>query len=101
MNNPSGLAAAHLAMLRYKIAALDYYNARIAIEGNVMGLPECATLPETPHKKQSKCEARREARKARFHQLMVDLELATTCGRPDIAAYAARLSADLGRQPTF
>ena len=58
MNSPSGLAAAHLAMLRYKIAAFDYYIAQIAIEGDVMGLPECATLPETPHKKQSKCEAR-------------------------------------------
>jgi hypothetical protein len=48
---------------------------RIAIERNVVGLPECATLPETPRKKQSKSEARLrdEARKA--HQLMVDLEL--------------------------
>ena len=88
-------------MLRYKIAALDCYTARIAIERDVMGLPECATLPETPRKKQSKSEARRdEARKARCHQLMVDLELATTCRRPDIAAYATQLSAELGSEPT-
>ena len=96
------VAAAHLAMLRYKIAALDCYTARIAIERDVMGLPECATLPETPRKKQSKSEARLrdEARKARCHQLMVDLELATTCRRPDIAAYATQLSAELGSEPT-
>jgi hypothetical protein len=96
------VAAAHLAMLRYKIAALDCSIARFAIERDVMGLPECATLPEMPRKKQSKSEARLrdEARKARCHQLMVDLELTTTCVRPDIAAYATRLSAELGSQPT-
>jgi hypothetical protein len=62
-----------------------------------MGSPECATLPETPRKKQSKSVARlrEEARKARCHQLMVDLELATTCARPDIAAYATQLSAEM------
>jgi hypothetical protein len=43
---------------------------------------------------------RDEARKARCHQLMVDLELATTCGRPDIAAHATQLSAELGSRPT-
>ena len=43
---------------------------------------------------------RDEARKARCHQLKVDLELATTCARPDIAAYATRLSAELRSQPT-
>ena len=89
-------------MLRYKIAALDCYTARIAIERDVMGLPECATLPKAPRKKQSKSEARLrdEARKARCNQLMVDLELATTCRRPDIAAYATQLSAELGSEPT-
>ena len=92
------VAAAHLAMLRYKIAALCSI-ARFAIERDVMGLPECATLPEMPRKKQSKSEARLrdEARKARCHQLMVDLELTTTCVRPDIAAYATRLSTESDR----
>ena len=89
-------------MLRYKIAALDCYTARIAIERDVMGLPECATLPETPRKKQSKSEARlrQDALRERCHQLMVDLELASPCGRPDIAAYATQLSAELGSEPT-
>ena len=90
-------------MLRYKIAALDCYIARIAIEPrDVMSLPECATLPGTTRKGRNKSEARMrdEARKARCHQLKVDLELATTCARPDIAAYATRLSAELRSQPT-
>src|SRR5262249_49561874 len=93
---------AELAMLDYRIAALGCNIARITIKRDVMGLPECATLPETPRKKQSKSEARLrdEARNRRCHQLMADLELTPTCVRPDIAAYATRLSAELGSQPT-
>src|SRR5262245_39805811 len=49
---------AELAMPDYRIAALGCNIARITIKRDVMGLPECATLPETPRKKQSKSEAR-------------------------------------------
>ena len=93
------VAAAHLAMLRYKIAALDCYISRIDIERDVMGLPECATLPETPRKRRNKPEERLrdEARRQRCQRLMADLELVSTCGRPDIAAYATRLSAEIRR----
>jgi hypothetical protein len=85
---------AELAMLSYRIAALDCSIARISIKRDVMGLPECATLPEMPRRRRNKSEARLrdEARQARCQQLMVDLELATTCGRPDVAAYATQLS---------
>ena len=38
---------AELAMLSYRIAAWDCNIARITIERDVMGLPECATLPDT------------------------------------------------------
>jgi hypothetical protein len=86
-------------MLRYKIAALDCSIARVTIEGDVMGLPECATLPEAPRKSRNKSEARsrHEARRERCQRLMADLELASACGRPDIAAYATRLSAEMRR----
>jgi hypothetical protein len=79
---------ARLAMLRYKIAALDCNLARIAIERDVMRQPECATLRETFRKSRTKSEARlrEDARRARCQRLMADLELASTCGRPDIAA---------------
>ena len=53
------VAAAHLAMLRYKIAALDCSIARIAIERDVMGQPVCATRPEMPRKSLRRvCETR-------------------------------------------
>ena len=69
---------------------------------SALGARHADALPETPRKKRIKSEARLrdEARKARCHQLMVDLELATTCRRPDIAACATQLSAELGSEPT-
>jgi hypothetical protein len=47
----------------------------------------------------NKSEARLqdEARQARCQQLMADLELGSAYGRPDIAAYAAQLSAEMRR----
>jgi len=93
---------ARLAMLRYKISALDCNLARIAIERDVMRQPECATLPETPRKSRNKSEARwrQDARRERCHRLMADLELASPCGRPDIAAYATQLSAGMRTEAT-
>jgi hypothetical protein len=84
-------------MLRYKLAALDCSIARINID--VMRQPECTTLPEAPRKSRNESEARsrHEARRECCQQLMADLELASTCGRPDIAAYATQLSADMHR----
>src|SRR5262249_45309382 len=43
-----------------------------------------------------------DCHRARCHgrELMGDLELATTCGRPDLADYDMRLSAELRSQPT-
>jgi hypothetical protein len=83
-------------MLRYKIAALNCNLARIAIERDAMRQSACA-LPETPRKSRNKSEARLrdEARRERCQQLMGNLELASTCGRPDIAAYATKLSAEM------
>jgi hypothetical protein len=50
-----------------------------------------------PRKSRNKSEARsrREARRERCQRLMADLELASTCGRPDIAAYATQLLAEM------
>jgi hypothetical protein len=78
---------AQLAMLRYKLAALDCSIARINIEDDVMRQPECAT--------RLRRRARHKPRRKRCQRLMADLELASACGRPDIAAYATRLSAEM------
>jgi hypothetical protein len=88
---------AELAMLSYTIAALDCNIARIAIERDVMSQPECASLPDTTRKCRNKSEARMrdEAKRQRCQRLMTDLELGSACGRPDIAAYAAQLSAEM------
>jgi hypothetical protein len=96
------LLDARLAMRRYKIAALDCNLARIAIERDVMSQPECTTPLETPRKSRNKSEARlrQDALRERCHQLMVDLELASPCGRPDIAAYATQLSAEMRAEAT-
>jgi hypothetical protein len=88
---------AYVTMLRYKIAALDCSIARINIERDVMRQPECAILPETRSTRRNKSEPRLrdDARQDRCQRLMVDLELATPCGRPDIAALADRLRAEI------
>jgi|SRR5215831_12486329 len=79
------------------IAALDCNIARIVIERDFLRLPECATLPETNRRSRKKSEARLrdEARRQRCQRLMADLELASACGRPDIAAYATQLWAEM------
>src|SRR5262249_45320983 len=91
------VADANLAMLRYKIAALDCSIARIHIERDVMRQPECVIMPDTPRKGRNKSEARfqDQARRERCRQLIADLELTSTCARPDIAAYATRLSVEM------
>jgi hypothetical protein len=86
-----------LAMLRYRLAAVDCSIARIHIEDDVTRQPDCAPLAEAPRKSRKKSEARsrHEARRERCQRLMADLELASACRRPDIGAYATRLSAEM------
>jgi hypothetical protein len=52
------LRNARLAMLPYKLAALDCNIARINIEYDVMNQPECGSLPDTTRKSRNKSEAR-------------------------------------------
>jgi WD40 repeat protein len=61
------------------------------------GTRVAAGLPETPRKGRNKSEARLrdEARRQRCQRLMMDLELGSACGRPDIATYATKLSVEM------
>jgi hypothetical protein len=75
---------AYLTMINYRLAAWECLASRDSIERDVARLPECGGNSAVARSKD-------KARQERCQRLRVDLELATTCGRPDIAALADRL----------
>jgi hypothetical protein len=90
---------AYLTMINYRLAAWECLASRRSIERDVARLPEC-NVEFRGGGNSAVARSKEKARRERCQRLMVDLELATTCGRPDIAALADRLRAEVRTETT-